>query len=130
MNATAEEMSQIPDIGEKTAQNVFEYFKNDKNLELIQKLVASGVNTEYHAEEGETNRLSGKKFVITGKFEELSRAEMTALVEKNGGKASGSVSKNTDYVIAGEDAGSKLDKANSLGVTVLTFDEFMKMISE
>ena len=74
--------------------------------------------------------LSGKKFVITGKFEELSRAEMTALVEKNGGKASGSVSKNTDYVIAGEDAGSKLDKANSLGVTVLTFDEFMKMISE
>ncbi|MBR5157059.1 MAG: NAD-dependent DNA ligase LigA [Clostridia bacterium] len=130
MNATAEEMSQIPDIGEKTAQNVFEYLKNEKNLELIQKLAEAGVNTEYHAEEGETNRLSGKKFVITGKFEELSRAEMTALVEKNGGKASGSVSKNTDYVIAGEDAGSKLDKANALGVTVLTFDEFMKMLGE
>ena len=85
---------------------------------------------EYIAEEGESNRLAGKKFVITGRFEGFSRAEMTALVEKNGGKATGSVSKNTDFVVAGEDAGSKLDKANSLGVRVLSLEEFLKMTQE
>lgn len=130
MAASPEEMAAIPDIGAKTAQNVYEFFRDEKNLAVVRRLIAAGVNTQYYAEEGESNRLAGKKVVITGRFEDFSRAEMTALVEKNGGKATGSVSKNTDFVIAGEDAGSKLDKANALGITVLSEEEFLKMLSE
>lgn len=130
MEATAEQMSEIHDIGEKTAQNVFDFFRDEKNLAAVDRLKAADVNMEYLAEEGESNRLAGKKFVITGRFKGISRAEMTALVEKNGGKATGSVSKNTDFVVAGEDAGSKLDKANSLGVRVLSLEEFLKMAQE
>ncbi len=130
MRATAEEMSAIPDIGEKTAQNVYEFFRDKNNLELVRRLAEAGVNMQYRAEKGESNLLAGKKFVITGKFDGVSRAEVTALIEKNGGKTAGSVSKNTDYVIAGEDAGSKLEKANTLGVSVLTLSDLYNMLTE
>lgn len=126
MKAEVSEMAQIHDIGEKTAQNVYEFFQDGKNQEMIERLSAAGVNMQYQAQEGESNLLAGKKIVITGRFENMSRAEVTALVEKNGGKVTGSVSKNTDYVIAGEDAGSKLDKANSLGIAVFALEEFLK----
>ncbi len=128
MNAGVSEMANIHDIGEKTAQNVYDFFQDEKNMEMIKRLSAAGVNMQYQAQEGETNLLAGKKIVITGRFEEMSRAEATALVEKNGGKVTGSVSKNTDFVIAGEDAGSKLEKANSLGIKVLTIKELLKML--
>ena len=128
MSATVEEIAKIPDVGEKMAQNVYDFFRDEKNAELIARIKNAGVNTSYLQDEGETNLLSGKKIVVTGKFETLSRAEMTELVEKNGGKVSGSVSKNTDFVIAGEDAGSKLTKAQSLGVSIITLEEFLNML--
>lgn len=128
MEASAEEMAAISDIGEKTAQNVYEFFREESNLLLVRHLEEVGVNFQYHAEEGESNLLVGKKFVITGKFEEMSRAELTGLIEKNGGKTAGSVSKNTDYVVAGEEAGSKLEKANALGVPVLSISELLEML--
>lgn len=128
MAASAEEMAAIPDIGEKTAQNVYDFFREESNLALVRRLSDAGVNLLQQQEEGESNRLAGKKFVITGKFEEMSRAEVTALIEKNGGKTAGSVSKNTDYVVAGEEAGSKLEKANALGVSVLTISELLAML--
>lgn len=130
MEASTEEMASIPDVGEKMAKNVYDFFQDEKNRALVDALVSSGVNTEHIKEEGETNLLSGNKFVVTGRFETLSRAEITALIEKHGAKVAGSVSKNTDFVVAGEDAGSKLDKAQALGVTVLTFEEFMQMLEE
>ncbi|MBQ2696310.1 MAG: NAD-dependent DNA ligase LigA [Clostridia bacterium] len=128
MNQTQETLTAIHEIGEKTAEYVFEYFQNLHNRELIEKLKLAGVNMEHFEAADRTEKLSGKKFVITGKFEELSRNEVTELVEKNGGAVAGSVSKKTDYVIAGEDAGSKLDKAQSLGVPVLAIEEFLEMI--
>ena len=128
MSQTQESLMGIHEIGEKTAAYVYEYFQNQHNRELIEKLKLAGVNMEHHEAADMTEKLSGKKFVVTGKFEALSRNDVTELIEKNGGTAAGSVSKKTDYVIAGEDAGSKLDKAQSLGVPVLTIEEFLKII--
>jgi len=126
--ATVEELMLIHEIGEKTAVYVYEYFQNPHNRELIKKLQEAGVNMTHKEAEGGTNKLAGKKFVVTGKFEDLSRNELTALIEQNGGTTSGSVSKNTDFVIAGSDAGSKLTKAESLGVMVLDLDAFYELI--
>ncbi len=128
MEQTEESLKAIHEIGDKTASYVFEYFQNSHNRELIDKLKLAGVNMEHHEADDATEKLSGKKFVITGRFEELSRNEVTELVEKNGGSVAGSVSKKTDYVVAGEDAGSKLDKAQALGVPVLTIEEFLSML--
>lgn len=129
MSATFEELTEIPDIGEKTAQNIVEYFAHTENRELIERLIALGVNDKAETTEAESAELSGKKFVVTGKFEGLSRDEIVALIEKNGGEAIGSVSKKTDFLIVGENAGSKLLKAESLGIKTLTLDEFMNMIN-
>ncbi len=128
MEQTVESLTAIHEIGEKTAANVYEYFQNPHNRQLIEKLRAAGVDMEYHEAEGGSQKLSGKKFVITGKFDGLSRNDVTALVENNGGSVAGSVSKKTDFVIAGEDAGSKLTKAEALGVSVLEIEEFLKML--
>lgn len=128
MEQTEESLKAIHEIGDKTAAYVYEYFQNPHNRELIEKLTSAGVNMVHHEAEDVTEKLSGKKFVITGKFEALSRNEVTELVEKNGGSVSGSVSKKTDFVVAGEDAGSKLDKAQALGVPVLSIEEFLEML--
>lgn len=128
MAQTEESLKSIHEIGDKTAAYVYEYFQNPHNCELIEKLTSAGVNMVHHEAEDVTEKLSGKKFVITGKFEALSRNEVTELVEKNGGSVSGSVSKKTDFVVAGEDAGSKLDKAQALGVPVLSIEEFLEML--
>ncbi len=128
MEQSEESLTEVHEIGAKTAANVYEYFKNPHNRELIEKLKAAGVDMEYHEAEGGSQKLSGQKFVITGKFEKLSRNEVTALVEGNGGSVAGSVSKKTDFVIAGADAGSKLTKAEALGVPVLEIEDFLKMI--
>ena len=128
MEQTEESLKAIHEIGDKTASYVYEYFQNPHNRGLIAKLKFAGVNMEHHEADDATEKLSGKKFVITGRFEELSRNEVTELVEKNGGSVAGSVSKKTDYVVAGEDAGSKLDKAQVLGVPVLTIEEFLSML--
>ncbi len=130
MSASVEDLTAIHEIGEKTAVNVYEYFRNPHNIELIQKLKAAGVNMEHKEDTDVSQKLGGKKFVVTGKFPEMSRNELTALIEKNGGTVSGSVSKQTDYVVAGSDAGSKLTKAESLGITVIDLDGLLKMLED
>ncbi|MBE7035867.1 MAG: NAD-dependent DNA ligase LigA [Ruminococcaceae bacterium] len=130
MEQTEESLRAIHEIGEKTAANVYEYFQNPHNRELIARLAAAGVNMKHEEAADASQKLAGKKFVITGRFEEMSRNELTELAEKNGGTIAGSVSKKTDYVVAGEEAGSKLEKAQSLGVPVITLEEFLNMLSE
>jgi len=130
MEQNEESLMAIHEIGEKTAHNVFEYFQNPRNRELIERLKAAGVNMLHQESEDATDRLAGKKFVVTGSFDALSRQELTALIEKNGGMVSGSVSKKTDYLVAGEAAGSKLAKAQELAIPVLGLDELLAMIEE
>jgi DNA ligase (NAD+) len=129
MNANLEELSMQDDVGEKTAESIFEFFKQEQTVDLINKLKASGVNMESLEEVSEDQRFAGMTFVLTGALEEFTRDQASDIIEKFGGKTSGSVSKKTTYVLAGEDAGSKLTKAQSLGVTVISEDEFKNMIS-
>ena len=129
MRATFEELTEIPDIGEKTAQNIVEYFAHEENKLLIGRLISLGVNDRAEVAAATSTELSGKKFVVTGKFDGLSRDEIIEIIEKNGGESIGSVSKKTDFLIVGENAGSKLSKAESLGIKTLTLDELMNMIN-
>lgn len=122
MSLEISDMAEIYDIGEKMATNVYEFFKDEKNLELVNKLKAAGVNMTHEKEEAESVALDGKTFVITGKFEEMSRDEISALIEKNGGKVGSGVSKNTDFLVAGEKAGSKLKKAQELDIKIIDLD--------
>ena len=114
----------------KMAANVYEFFRNERNLFIIEKLKAAGVNTICEKKAPDTDALSGKAFVVTGKFEEMSRDEISALVEKNGGKVLGSVSKNTDFLIAGEKAGSKLKKAQDLGIEIIDLETLKNMLGK
>lgn len=128
MNAEFENLSMINDIGPIAASSIREFFSQEQTKDLINKLKEAGVNTVAKEEENIDNRFEGKTFVLTGTLEEYTRGEATNLIEKFGGKTSGTVSKKTDYVIAGEEAGSKLTKAQSLGVTILSEAEFKQMI--
>ena len=127
INATSEELALIDDIGPIVANSIREFFLQDQTIDLINKLKEAGVNME-HEEEMIDNRFDGKIFVLTGSLENYTRKEAGDLIEKFGGKVSGSVSKKTDYLLAGEDAGSKLIKAQGLGITILTENEFSDMI--
>ena len=131
ISASAEEIAEIDDIGMIMANSVREFFDEERNIKIIDEFKAQSVNTEY-IDEGANfdNRFEGKTFVVTGTLETLKRAEAEALIENYGGKASKSVSKNTDYVLASESAGSKLDKAQSLGITVIDETEFLKMVEK
>ena len=104
-------------------------FKQEQSIDLINKLKQAGVNMTLKQELGTDNRFEGKVFVLTGSLEKYSRDEASQVIEKLGGKTSSSVSKKTDYVLAGEDAGSKLKKAQELGVKIITEIEFDKMIN-
>ena len=126
-NATFEELSEIKDIGEVMANSIREFFSQEQTSDLLNKLKSAGVNMNCLEEESTDKRFEGKTFVLTGSLEKYTRKEAEDIIEKLGGKTSGSVSKKTDYVLAGEDAGSKLTKAQSLGVTVISEDEFEKM---
>ena len=128
MNASLEELSMQKDVGEKTAASIYEFFKQDQTIDLINKLKQSGVNMQSLEEESTDTRFEGMTFVLTGALEEFTRDQASDIIEKFGGKTSGSVSKKTTYVLAGEDAGSKLTKAQSLGVTVISEAEFKEMI--
>lgn len=125
--ADAEAISAIDGFGGVMAQSVVEFFAREGTADLVDRLRRAGVNMTWHGEE-KTDKLAGKTLVVTGTLETLSRAEAEALIVKNGGKASGSVSKKTAYVVAGEAAGSKLTKAQQLGVPVLTEQEFLAML--
>lgn len=127
--ATVEELQAIHEIGPIVAISVFEWFQNPLHLELVNRLTAFGVKTESEGGEiTEDERFAGKTFVLTGTLEGFTRDEASKLIEQRGGRVSSSVSKKTDYVVAGSDAGSKLTKAEGLGVKVLTETEFENML--
>ena len=126
---TKEELISIDEIGEAMAQSVVDYFSEPQNLELIEKLRAAGVNFEEKVAEYTDLRFENMTFVLTGTLSEFTRSEASEIIEKMGGKTSSSVSKKTTFVLAGEEAGSKLEKANNLGVKVISEQEFKDMIS-
>ena len=125
--ATVEQLTAVEDIGEITARSIVDWFHSPQSLHLIARLKQAGVNMKAE-ERGEDQRFAGKTFVLTGTLERFTRDEATRMIEDRGGKASGSVSKKTTYVVAGEAAGSKLRKAQELGVPVLTEEEFLHLM--
>lgn len=127
MSASVDDLSSISEIGTKMAQSIVEYFKQDKSLYIIERLRAAGVDLTYTSTQ-KGNNFDGKIFVLTGTLPTLKRNDAKKLIESYGGKVSGSVSKNTDFVVAGEEAGSKLDKALSLGIKVLSEAELTEML--
>lgn len=127
MNATLDDILQIEGFGEVMANSLVDYFENDSARELIKELQKSGVNMNSITEIRD-ERFSGMTFVLTGTLPTLKRGEASKIIESFGGKTSSSVSKKTTYVLAGEEAGSKLDKANALGIAVIDEEKFMEMI--
>ncbi|MDX2110355.1 MAG: NAD-dependent DNA ligase LigA [Verrucomicrobiota bacterium] len=131
MNATEAELMQIDGIGEVVAASIVEFSRNERNRILVDRLIAAGVNPQAPAPASTGDSpFAGKSCVLTGTLPTLSRDEATALIERAGGRSASSVSKKTDYVIAGDSAGSKLDKARSLGVTVLDEAQFIALLPE
>ena len=127
-NANFEQLSQINDIGEVMANSIIEFFMQEQTKDLIEKLKKAGVNMNCLEEESDDKRFEGKTFVLTGSLELFTRKEAEDIIEKLGGKTSSSVSKKTDYVLAGEEAGSKLTKAQSLGINIISETDFKEMI--
>lgn len=131
---TVEDLTQIKDIGEESANMVVDYFANPKNIEYIEKFKSYGVKTHIDEDDAEninkkdSDKLNGLKFVVTGTLTKYTRDEAEKLIMKNGGEVASSVSKKTSYVLAGENAGSKLEKAQALGVKVVSEDEFWELL--
>ena len=127
MQASLEELTAVPDVGAVTAQNIADWFAQPQAQEMIERFRAAGVNFESKRVISDT-RFAGKIFVLTGALSKFTREEATEKIELFGGKASGSVSKKTSFVVVGENAGSKERKARELGIPILTEDEFLEMI--
>ena len=127
-NATYEELIEIDDMGEIMAQSVFEFFNQTQTKDLIEKFKLYGINMQVEENAETDNRFEGKIFVLTGGLENFSRKEAEEIIEKLGGKTSSSVSKKTTYVLAGEDSGSKLLKAQKLGIEIINEQDFINMI--
>jgi DNA ligase (NAD+) len=130
--SSVEELDAIHEIGLTVAESVYAWFREPRNIELVERLKAAGVMTEVDGAGTEIldDRFAGKTFVLTGRLEKFTRDEAAKLIEQRGGRVSGSVSKKTDFVVAGEEAGSKLTKAESLGVAVLSEADFESMLTE
>ena len=129
--ATVDELLELPDIGLITAESIVDYLSNDNNLRFINELIEIGMNPQYEIQDRNTDNIfSGKTIVLTGKLVELTRNEAKEYLERLGAKVTGSVTSKTDYVIAGEKAGSKLAKAEQLGIQVLSEDEFIDIMKE
>lgn len=128
MEASLESLNAVDDMGEIMAESVFEFFAQPQTKDLVARLKNYGINMEALEEESTDLRFDGKIFVLTGSLDSFSRKEAEEIIEKFGGKTSGSVSKKTSFVLAGEDSGSKLTKARELGIRVITEDEFKDMI--
>ena len=126
-NATLEELTAVDDIGEITARSILDWMASPQSRHLIDRLREAGVNMTA-AEQGSDQRFAGMTFVLTGALEKFTRDEASEMIEARGGKSAGSVSKKTTYVVAGEAAGSKLRKAQELGITVLSEDEFLELL--
>ena len=129
MQADYEQLIQVNDIGDISAKAILEYFKNPDNVAMIRRLQEYGVNTKIYEQEEKEQHLDGKTFVITGTLPTLGRKDAAAIIESLGGKISSSVSKKTDYLLAGENAGSKLTKAQDLGVTIIDENMLLEMTS-
>ncbi len=130
MNATEEELVSVDSIGPTIAESVRGFFRIEKNREIIGQLKEAGVKLTMEPRKVASGALLGKTLVLTGTLPTLSRKEATELIQQHGGKTSSSVSRNTDFVLAGENAGSKLDRAMQLGVPVLSEEEFFRLIGE
>ncbi len=128
-NADTATLCEINGIGEKMAESVYEFFHDETNLHMIEELKSLGVNPTSKTLP-KSDKLQGMTFVLTGTLQNMTRDEASGIIKKLGGKTSSSVSKNTTYVLAGENPGSKLDKAQDLGVIILTENEFLEMIKE
>lgn len=128
MQASIESLAMTNDIGEISANSLYEFFRQEQTIDLIDRLKRAGVNMNVIETEELDNRFESKTFVLTGSLEQFSRKEASDLIEKHGGKVSSSVSKKTDYVLAGEEAGSKLTKAQSLGIEIITEEQFKEMM--
>lgn len=127
MDATVEELMQVPDIGDVTAQSIYDWFRQSQSVHMVQRLREAGVNFESTRRVTDA-RFAGKTFVLTGALSKFTREEATERIEAFGGKASGSVSKKTSFVVVGENAGSKERKARELGIPILTEDDFLEML--
>lgn len=126
-NATVEEIESVEEFGRIMAESVYNFFRDEKNLASIERLRAANINFDYLGSDSGDMRFLGKTFVLTGTLPTYKREDAKEIIESMGGKVSGSVSKKTSFVLAGEEAGSKLDKAISLGVTIIDESEFKKM---
>ena len=127
MAASQEELTEVPDVGAITARNIAEWFSQDQSKQMVELLRAAGVNFESQRVVSDT-RFAGMTFVLTGALTKFTRDEATEKIELFGGKATGSVSKKTTYVVVGENAGSKERKARELGIPILSEDDFLAMI--
>lgn len=130
MGATEQELVDIEDVGEIVASSITEYFADEENRRFVNRLLEAGVHPQMHMQEDAGTLFEGLTFVLTGTLPTLSRAQAQEMIRKNGGKATGSVSKKTSIVLAGESAGSKLDKARELGVTIIDEAQFLRMIEQ
>ncbi|MFZ6765958.1 NAD-dependent DNA ligase LigA [Undibacterium sp. Di26W] len=130
LQANEEQLLSVPDVGPVVAKSILRFFGDSLNVELVEQLVASGIHwPEIEVQEKGEQVLAGKTLVLTGSLPTLSRDQATEVIEKAGGKVAGSVSKKTSYVVAGDDAGSKLVKAQELGITILTEAELLQLCS-
>jgi DNA ligase (NAD+) len=133
LDASVEQLLEVPDVGPVVAQSIHTFFQQPHNREVVDQLRAAGVHWAEHDGSAATNSpqpLAGKTFVLTGSLPAWSRDEAKAWIEAAGGKVSGSVSKKTDYVVAGEEAGSKLDKARELNIAVLDEAGLRKLLPD
>ena len=130
MKTDIEELQGINEIGPVMAESVYSFLRTDENRKVIEKLKNSGVNTKEKDAGPKAGNIEGKNFVVTGSLDGFSRHQIEELIRKSGGNASSSVSKNTDYVVAGKDPGSKFEKAKQLGVKIINEDEFRKLIGQ
>lgn len=126
-NADVERLANIEGIGGIIAQSIYDFFREERNVKMIEELKELGVNPVSKVKP-KSDKLAGKTFVLTGTLQNMTRDEASAIIKSHGGKTSSSVSKKTSYVLAGENAGAKLDKAQNLGVIILTEDDFLEMI--
>ncbi|HIP35321.1 MAG TPA: NAD-dependent DNA ligase LigA [Crocinitomix sp.] len=129
INASYEGLIAVEEIGEKIAESVINYFKDERNQQIIGRLKSYGLHFEMQVNEHATDKLENQTFVISGVFEKVSRTELKKLIEENGGKNTSSISSKTDYLVAGKNMGpKKLEKAERLGVKIINEDEFLEMI--
>ncbi len=129
-DAGVEELVQLPDVGEITARSIYSFYQDEKNRQMLKELADMGVNMESSDGGNTSQSLAGLTIVATGTLEHFGRKEIAEYIEKNGGKCTGSVSKKTSYLVAGENAGSKLEKARSLGIPVISEQELIEMAEQ